>query len=111
VTPNFNAELMSAFSRDSHALSCALEVIREAINNAVRHAEAKRVEVSVETAGNLLQLRIRNDGNPLNDAREPGFGSQLIKDVTHTCELLRLPQSAGGFVTELRATVVLAPAS
>lgn len=48
-------------------------VAREALNNAVQHAAARRIECSLEGAGNWLRLRVRDDGSGIpDDPQRPG---------------------------------------
>jgi signal transduction histidine kinase len=44
----------------------------EAITNALRHADARRIDVSIDVAGGWLHLRVRDDGCGLPDRRRPG---------------------------------------
>ena len=44
----------------------------EAITNALRHADARTIDVSVDAAGGRLRLRVRDDGRGLAGERRPG---------------------------------------
>ncbi|GGO78406.1 sensor histidine kinase [Nonomuraea cavernae] len=51
-----------------------LAVLREALSNVVRHARASKSEVSVEVAGEILTLIVRDDGVGLSaDGRRSGL--------------------------------------
>lgn len=57
----------------------AMEIVSEAVSNAVRHGKASAVEVSMAVNGGLLDLTIANDGlQPA--AKEPGLGTQLLQE-------------------------------
>ena len=107
VEGHFEEATIAHLSQYSKALSCLLEVIREGINNAVRHAGATDMSVEIEIQEDLVWLQILNNGKPLPDIRNNGLGSHLIDEVTHSWQLLNCEGAIDGFVTELRASVVL----
>jgi signal transduction histidine kinase len=49
-------------------------IAREAVHNAIAHAEASRIDVVIETEGAELVLRIRDDGRGIDDAVLRGGG-------------------------------------
>jgi len=106
---NIDESLINEIATSAQALSCATEVIRESINNAVRHGEASKVFVELKVDSSLLRIKVRNNGKPMNVNRIEGLGSELIREVTHSSELVALQNDESGWVTELRATVVLSP--
>ena len=98
------AELLEA---NPTAAQCSLEVIREGINNAVKHGKPRRIDVEVETdferaveRATALSLRVSNDGTRLARRRKPGFGSALLDQLTSQWQIA---EGAGG--VELRALV------
>jgi two-component system sensor histidine kinase UhpB len=44
-------------------------VAQESLTNVARHADASRVELVLERAGDGVVLRVRDDGNPVNGIR------------------------------------------
>jgi signal transduction histidine kinase len=44
----------------------------EAITNALRHADARRIDVTIDIAGGRLRMRVRDDGRGLPRERRPG---------------------------------------
>jgi signal transduction histidine kinase len=44
----------------------------EAITNALRHADARRIDVAIDVAGGRLRMRVRDDGRGLPRERRPG---------------------------------------
>jgi signal transduction histidine kinase len=44
----------------------------EAITNALRHADARSIDVAIESDGDVLRVRIADDGRGLPDERRPG---------------------------------------
>lgn len=74
-------EASSALADNSGAAYCTLEVVREAVNNAIRHGKAKSIEVVIRMQDELLALKVVNDGSHLL-SKEQGFGSQLYQELT-----------------------------
>lgn len=65
-------------------------LVTEGIVNAVRHGDAKTVQVSLETLSpGLLSLRLTDDGQ-LAPASVPGNGSRLITDLSTAWSLKRI---------------------
>ena len=64
-TPRHSGEVETALYR----------IVQEAVTNAVRHADAERVEIAISEADGVLQVRVADDGNGF-DPRAPrdGFG-------------------------------------
>ena len=61
----------------------AIELIREACSNAVRHGKASqiRVEVSVSKDQNRLELNVSNDGSLVKMTTKPGLGTKLLNEL------------------------------
>jgi hypothetical protein len=89
------------------AAQCALEVIREAINNAVKHGRPRRIDVQVEAdlkeaaeVPGSLSVRVSNDGSRLVRRRKRGFGSAILDQLASDWEILAVADRV-----ELRALV------
>ena len=90
--------------------TAALRVGREALANAVKHADASRIEIDVQFGAALLALQIRDDGrgftqDQLETAIQNGhFGITSMQDRARqaggTCEVA--PGVKGGTVVTLR---------
>jgi signal transduction histidine kinase len=96
---------------DDDVLEQLLPMLREALTNVAKHADAKDVEVelSVDQAG--LQLRVRDDGRGIDPAAPRGFGLANLadraaalggavtissgRDGRGTALVLRLPEDRG----------------
>jgi two-component sensor histidine kinase len=64
--------------------SIVIEVIREAVSNAIRHGDATRINISValvETDSDV-HISVTNNGAPLPKETTPGIGSRLLRDMT-----------------------------
>lgn len=73
---------------NADAAECMLEVLREAVNNSVKHGGAKnvRVQIAPKTRG-LLSLVVTNDGKPVDADKTKGYGSNVLDELTHEWSL------------------------
>ena len=62
-------------------------IVQEAVNNAVKHADATRIDVSLERRQERLLLRITDDGRGLSVEPEPGI-SQGLHNMRERARLL-----------------------
>jgi two-component system, NarL family, sensor histidine kinase DesK len=62
-------------------------VLREAVTNVLRHAEATRCEIDLIAAGDAVSLRIVNDG-ATGDAPNPRAGGRGVANLTARAEAL-----------------------
>ena len=53
-------------------------IAQEAMNNAVRHGQAKNLEISCKTLGSLVRLTIRDDGVGFSEPRGRGLGLRIM---------------------------------
>lgn len=64
---------------DKEKETCLYRVLQEALTNAVRHAEAGRVDVSLEPTDGEVRLRIRDDGRGFDtDPSQPAAGTGMV---------------------------------
>jgi signal transduction histidine kinase len=59
------------------------QIVREALNNAARHARASRIEVHLWQEGGLIRLSVKDDGVGFDQRavdRESHFGLQLVAE-------------------------------
>jgi signal transduction histidine kinase len=64
---------------DEHAAMHLYRIAQEAINNATKHGKAKRISLSLETADDLMTLRIRDDGVGIPAAKSDGMGLAIMR--------------------------------
>lgn len=64
--------------------SIVIEVVREAVSNAIRHGDASRIHISIRLCANNTDIYIAatNDGAPLPTEFSAGIGSKLLDDMT-----------------------------
>ena len=65
---------------DANVSTHLYRVAQEAVNNAIRHGQAKNIEISLSAKKGCGILRIENDGSslPENDANRSGMGMQIM---------------------------------
>lgn len=81
---------------------CTLEIIREGVSNAIRHAGAKNIEVQLSISSpSSLEIQVKNDGSPLPPEVTKGFGSELLSQLTTSWSL------DSGEKTNLRAEMAI----
>ena len=108
VKINITERATRALDRNSDARICVNEICKEAVSNAVRHGEAKRVDIEIDRSGNeILFLKASNDGRPIEKSAVPGLGSKMFEELTVDWSLTT---NRGAAQTVLEAQVPLAPA-
>lgn len=55
-------------------------ILQELLTNVARHAEARRVDVSLKVSGKRLRLRVRDDGRGFAAGKPPGIGLTGIRE-------------------------------
>ena len=94
---------VSWLQNDTDAAECVIEVVREAVNNAMRHAKAKKISIRIAPQNSgLVLVTVVNDGIPLKGQPKPGYGSSMLNDITHKWSLEPM-----GAETALTALVAL----
>ncbi|MEY4988640.1 MAG: hypothetical protein RI933_273 [Actinomycetota bacterium] len=84
----YSKRAATALAGNSVAASCTIEVVREAVNNAIKHGGAKQLSIYIRLESEkLVRLVIENDGAPALDDAVAGFGSQVLDEITHQWSL------------------------
>lgn len=74
----------SELERDSTATQCVVEVIREGVNNAIKHGEASEIVVEFDRPeAGIIQVCVVNNGRVLTSLAPGGFGSSVLNEMTH----------------------------
>ncbi len=76
---------------------CLLAVIKEGLNNIIRHSDATEVTLAIQEHPSLYQLVLQDNGSPVNS--EPGRGLGLLSMSRRVAELngRLLAEQDGGF--------------
>lgn len=87
-----SVEIQNVFANNPTASSCSLEIIREAVSNAVKHGKASVIEVSVRLTGeSFLSIEVRNNGKMVPADKRDGYGSEILNEVAFEWSLENLP--------------------
>jgi signal transduction histidine kinase len=65
-----------------------VEVLREAITNAIKHGKAKNIKVSFTKHGQLVDLIVDNDSSEIVTGQQ-GLGSSVMAELTHSHKLYK----------------------
>lgn len=106
-----SCEIFSAINKDVYLLAkknpdfedAFVEVIREAISNAVKHSKADEIEIVSVVKGDLVALSVFSNGSAAVAELSRGFGSRLFDDLTYSWRL----RTAGDGRTEFFAQLVV----
>lgn len=76
--------LIARVSADPSATAALIEVVREAVGNAIRHGNATAVDVTVIDRGvDLVGLVISDNGTGMATGAAPGIGSDLFTSLAY----------------------------
>lgn len=79
---------------DAALAPIVVDVVREAILNAVRHAYATRVSVAITVADHMCRIVVVNDGRAPKDAVRSGLGNTMLANLG--CHWSLTPRVEGG---------------
>ena len=75
----FDPQTEQALDADPIGATIAMEIVAEAVSNAIRHGKATRVDISMAINADVLDLTIANAGHAA-PSTDPGLGTQLLQD-------------------------------
>lgn len=82
ATGEISDQVMQILEANPTAASCSLEIIREAVSNAVKHGGANKIQISVELASEgFVEIQVSNNGKPVSEGRSVGYGSEILDEV------------------------------
>lgn len=83
VTATVDECAASSLSSDSIASSVVMDIMTEAVSNAVRHGEARRADIAITAIhDDLVTLVMRDDGHGDSTPPMPGLGTALLDECT-----------------------------
>ncbi|MCU0899460.1 MAG: ATP-binding protein [Cypionkella sp.] len=111
ITLDWRADEVGRAAVLAPAVHTLRSILREAVSNVIRHAEATRVEVQVRSVHGRIELRVKDNGRGVVAANAvlPGHGHGLANIRTRleaVKGILRIDDSSGGG-TELMAAFSL----
>lgn len=75
-------ELIKKLEINPATAEAVVEVSREFINNAIKHASPKKIDLTVRSLGSRVLVQVVNDGAIAEEDSRPGFGSKLLSELT-----------------------------
>ncbi|WP_210505843.1 GAF domain-containing sensor histidine kinase [Naasia sp. SYSU D00057] len=80
----------------------AYRIVQEALANALRHSEARGVEITAEASGRRLVLTVADDGRGMPETVREGVGSGSMRERAAELggALRRAPRPGGGTIVE-----------
>jgi hypothetical protein len=90
ITYEVSAATSKHISSNVILLECMNEVIREAINNAIKHASATNISISIsDLTGNLITLEVINNvvKSESSSSADKGLGSKIYDEICQSWKL------------------------
>lgn len=91
IETNLTASIDELISNDQVTTECVIEVVREAISNAVKHDHAGCAKVDFEIADHYFQITISHKGDLIEENfnnDEKSYGMQMIAELSNSHELI-----------------------
>jgi signal transduction histidine kinase len=102
IAIHVSGETLEILTEDSAARSASEEIVREFVSNALRHAEAKNVEINITHTDKCLLVSATNDGLEFKEESSKGLGLGLLDSIAVRSSVARF-----GDKTLVRAEVPL----
>lgn len=96
------------FSHDvGHPLDAEMEtlvfrIVQECLTNAIKHSQAKNIQIIVKSTPNILMLKVVDDGVGIDPEMEDGFGLATIRDRVFSFEGQLFISTAPNHGTEIK---------
>jgi signal transduction histidine kinase len=100
ITWHIPDDVAQELGASRHARECSAEVIREAVQNSVRHGHASRIHIAAEVDDVRLVLHVSDDGTWKTGG--DGLGSRMLDEFCS--RWVRKPVDSG---TNIRAEIVI----
>ncbi|TDR19538.1 sensor histidine kinase [Marinicella litoralis] len=87
---------------DPEIQTLVFRVVQESLTNALKHAQAKSIQIIVKSSANVLVLKIIDDGIGMDNQDQDGFGMATIQDRVFSFDGQLIITSALGQGTEIK---------
>jgi len=89
IKTSITSDVTDVIEGDSLIVQCLYEVIREAVNNAVKHSGADQISIMAEmSAPATISLEVANNvKKTLRKTKGNSLGSEIYKELSHTWDL------------------------
>ncbi len=95
-----------SLKKSTNAAESFVEVIREAISNAIKHGGANEVEVTAKLEKGLIKLQVLNNGKaPTKKEASTGYGTQILNELALNWTLESTSENKTLFRAEIVANV------
>ena len=88
-------------TEDNGLRRCVIEICREATSNAIRHGHAKVIDIRVDLADDLIEIRVADDGEGALGPSLAGLGTEMFDDTCLRWRLDPLPHGGSELVAVL----------
>lgn len=103
---NVPKAVYDAAKRNSNVAESFVEIIREAISNAIKHGGATEIEVSAKLNRGVISLQVINNGkSPSAKQAITGYGTQILNELALTWSLTRSAAGKTVFASEIVAAI------
>jgi hypothetical protein len=86
---NVDPTFLDQLPQESAAARCALEVLREAMLNALKHGEANVLAADLAvTPDRFAEISVTNNGRPPAFPTSAGFGSEILDEICQSWSLV-----------------------
>lgn len=84
VTFSLDSTTESVLRGDEDSTFCVIEIVREAVSNAVRHGGARHASTRIGMSyDGLISVQVENDGTACPVPQDLGLGSAMLDQITH----------------------------
>jgi hypothetical protein len=88
ITTAIDPKVVSAIAPSASEFESIVELVREGMGNAVRHAKARTIDLKIsESSPNVIEIALINDGELVEAAAPSGLGSKLYDQVATSWSL------------------------
>ena len=82
VSASTAPDATSAIDGDDLCRSCLRDILIDAVSNAARHGHASNVDVSISLSGDVVNVRVHDDGATPGSAERPGLGTRILDECS-----------------------------
>jgi signal transduction histidine kinase len=83
INLNYSIETLNRLKFDSIATVSAVEIVREAISNAVKHGKSSKIKINLEIdLDSNLQIEVQNNGLDYLPRKQAGLGTVVFNELT-----------------------------
>lgn len=81
---DLNPEALTVLRESTAVSSVVIELVREAVSNAIRHGDAQHISIELQIVQHSqdLIITVRNDGKPITNEAVEGIGTSLFENMS-----------------------------